>query len=69
MINNLATYRKKAKLSQKVFAEKLEIGMVTLSKWENPDFDLKRLQINTVIKICEILNVGFYELIEIKEGK
>ena len=65
MINNLASYRRKAKLTQKELAEKLNIGTVTLSKWENPNFDLKELQVKTVESICEALNISFWDLLKI----
>ena len=65
MINNLASYRRKAKLTQKELAEKLNIGTVTLSKWENPNFDLKELQVKTVESICEVLNISFWDLLKI----
>lgn len=69
MINNLAAYRKKAKLTQKELADKLGVTSGTLSKWENPEFDLKELTINCIDQLCEILNIAFWDLIESKKGE
>lgn len=63
MINKLSLYRRSANLTQKEFAKKLRIGTVTLSKWENINFDLKELNVKTIEKICEILNVSFSDLV------
>ena len=65
MINNLAAYRKKAKLNQKEFADKLKVSTVTLSKWENPEFDLNELSVKTIIHICELLHISIKDLINI----
>lgn len=65
MINNLAAYRRKADLTQKEFANKIGIGTVTLSKWENPNFDLKELPVKTIAIICEVLNISFWDLVKI----
>lgn len=65
MVNNLAAYRKKAKLNQKEFADKLKVSTVTLSKWENPEFDLNELSVKTIIHICELLRISIKDLINI----
>ena len=65
MINNLATYRRKAKLTQKEFSEKLEVSTVSISKWENPNFDLRDLPVKTIEHICEVLNISFWDLLKI----
>lgn len=67
MINNLAAYRKAAKLTQEEFADKIGIGTVTLSKWENPNFDLKTLSIKKLETICEILHVSIWNLIKLEK--
>lgn len=64
MINNLSIYRKKSGLTQKEFAEKLEIGLGTLSKWENPNFDLNNLKVIQLNKICELLHIKIEDLIK-----
>lgn len=57
---NLATLRKKANLSQDKLAEQLHITRQAISKWESststPDVD-------TIIKICNILQVSPNELL------
>ena len=65
MVNNLAAYRKKAKLTQKEFAKQINIGTTTLSKWENPEFDLKELPVKTIVHICELLYIEFKTLVNI----
>ena len=65
MINNLASYRKKEKISQIDLANKLGIAVRTLSKYESPTFNLKELSIVELEKICEILNIKIRDLVEI----
>ena len=65
MINNLSTYRRKAHLTQIEFAAALGVGTATLSKWENPNFDLKKLSVNIILAICNLLNITFKDLISI----
>ena len=65
MINNLAAYRRKAKLTQKEFSEKLEVSTVSISKWENPNFDLRELPVKTIVHICELLHIEFKTLVNI----
>lgn len=69
MINNLAAYRRRAKLTQKEFADKLGVATTTLSKWENPEFDLMEIKTNDLKDICELLNICFWDLVEIKKGE
>lgn len=69
MINNLSLYRRKAKLTQEQFAAQLGVATGTLSKWEDPEFDLRKLNILSINKICEILNISIYDLVEIEKGE
>ena len=65
MVNNLATYRRKEGLTQKEFADKLKVSTVTVSKWENPNFDLRKLQVETILLICEMFKISFWDLLKI----
>ncbi len=56
---NIAFYRKKLKMTQKGLAEVLGITAAAISSWEcgnnSPDID-------TLCAICNVLNVGLYEI-------
>ena len=65
MINKLSVYRKAKGINQKDFAKMLGIGLGTLSKWENPTFNLKELKVNQLKSICESLNISLRDLIEL----
>ncbi len=62
-MNNLAMYRKKAKIRQIDLAEKIGVSNKTMNEWEKPDFDLKRLSLIKIGQICEILSIKISDLI------
>lgn len=66
-MNNLAIYRKKAKIRQIDLAKKIGVSNKTMNEWENPDFDLKKLSVIKLSEICEILNIKISDLIGVVE--
>lgn len=66
-MNNLAIYRKKAKIRQIDLAKKIGVSNKTMNEWEKPDFDLKRLSVIKLNEICEILNIKISDLIGVVE--
>lgn len=56
---NLRTIRKQNKLSQKVFAQKLQTTQQRVSEWECGKIEPS---LYNIIKILEVLNITFEEL-------
>lgn len=53
---NLIYYRKKAGLTQKELADKLGVKNSAVSNWEQ---GLNSIDIDTLMKVCEIFNISF----------
>jgi len=56
---NLLFYRRRSGLSQKQFAEKLGVRSSTVSSWENGN---NSVDIETLFKVCDILNVTIFDM-------
>lgn len=66
MVNNLAQYRKKSRLSQVELAKKVGISTHSLSIYEEPTYNLKELSLVKLERICEVLNLKISDLVDIK---
>lgn len=62
---NLLFYRKKAKLTQKEFAEKLGVKNSAVSNWET---GVNSIDIDTLFRACDILNVTINDIYDVKYG-
>lgn len=60
---NLLFYRKKAKLTQKEFAEKLGVKNSAVSNWET---GVNSIDIDTLFRACDILNVTINDIYDVK---
>ena len=63
---NLRKYRKEAKLSQTALARQLGISPSSVSNWEQ---GLNSIDIDTLFKVCKILNVPISSMVDQDDPK
>ncbi len=59
--NNLKKLRMESKISQKELADRLNVSFQTISHWEN---SYSEPNVDALIKLKQILNVSYEELLE-----
>jgi len=62
----LRFFRKKARLTQEELAEKIQISLMTLKRWE---WNERQPRIDDIQKLCEVLHVSEADLLNEPQGE
>lgn len=68
-MSNLSELRKKARLSQSQLAERSNVSVRIIQKYEQGDRDINKAQVGTIYRLSQALDASMEDIININELK